>query len=70
MRKIVSILFRASSIPMLNSLKFKLNNFNTQKVLLTTGLATYGFWFASTKIYNTDTLTFETEDNLQEGEVR
>ena len=58
MRNIVSTLFRASSISILNSLKFKLNNINTQKVLLTGGIASYGFWFASTKIYNSDTLTF------------
>lgn len=60
MRKIVNSFLRVSSLSIFNSLKFKVNNVNAQKLLLAGGVAGYGFWFASTKIYSSDTLTFET----------
>lgn len=58
MRKIASSFLRLSSLSIFNSLKFKINNVNTQKLFLASGVAGYGFWFASTKIYSSDTLTF------------
>ena len=58
MRKIASSFLRLSSLSIFNSLKFKINNVNTQKLFLAGGVAGYGFWFASTKIYSSDTLTF------------
>ena len=55
---------------MFNTLKFKAGTFNTQKALLTASITGYGFWFASSKVYNAENLeviTVDTEDNLQEG---
>jgi hypothetical protein len=70
MRKFAQTLFRALGPAFINQLKLKSANLNTQKVLLGTGLTAYGMWFASNRIFNSETQVFETEDNLQEGEVR
>jgi hypothetical protein len=67
MRKFAQTLFKSASLSIINNLKFKVSNVNAQKVLLATSLAGYGLWFSTTKVYNTDFITLETEDNLQEG---
>lgn len=70
MRRFAQTLFKSASISFFNTLKSKTSNMNGQKLLLASSLAGYGLWFATTKVYNTDFITLETEDNLQEGEVR
>jgi nitrite reductase/ring-hydroxylating ferredoxin subunit len=70
MRKFAQTLFRSASLTFFNQLKLKSSNLNGQKVLLASTLAAYGLWFATTKVYNTEFMTVETQDNLQEGEVR
>jgi hypothetical protein len=70
MRKFAQTLFKSASVSMFNTLKFKAGTFNTQKALLTASITGYGFWFASSKVYNAENLeviTVDTEDNLQEG---
>ena len=70
MRKFAQTLLRSASLTILNQLKLKASNVNGQKILLASTLAGYGLWIATSKVYNTDFITVETEDNLQEGEVR
>lgn len=70
MRKFTQTLFRAIGPSFMNQIKLRSANLNTQKVLLGSGITAYGMWFASNKIFNSETQVFETEDNLQEGEVR
>ncbi len=65
MRKLTQTFFRALAPAFINTIKVKSSNFNTQKLLLGTGLTAYGMWFCSNKIFNSETLIFETEDNLQ-----
>lgn len=39
-------------------------------VLPALGIATYAMWLGTQKVFNEEMITVETEDNLQEGEVR
>ena len=55
MRKFTQTLFRAVAPSFINQLKIKSANLNTQKVLLGAGLTSYGMWFASNKIFNSET---------------
>jgi hypothetical protein len=65
MRKFAQTFFRSLTFSSLNPMKSQKINFSSQKLLVGTGLTTFAFWFSTNKYLNAETLTFETEDNLQ-----
>lgn len=65
MRKIAQTFFRSVAPAFAKTLRSKVLNVNTQKIVLGPAITAYGLWFSTNKIFNSENEVFETEDNLQ-----
>lgn len=52
MRKIAQTFFRSFALSTFNPIRFQKVNFNSQKLLIGTGLTSFAFWFSTNKYFS------------------